>query len=161
MELEQADICVLSRHLPRARHTKCNAQRLCPVWPRHEHWLMFERCSALVFLSLSGDMPALWLSAVLASPLEAGGTKLAEAGMGRHGMVCEGSRRHGVPRAGPVELINCFCSALGISFNIHQPVMKETSELSLNIDGPGRLTAELGKLPPARTPPGRSKTRSL
>lgn len=97
----------------------------------------------------------------LQSPLEAGGTGLAEAGMGRHGMVCEGSRRHRVPRAGLVELINCFCSALGVSFNIHQPVMKETSELPLNIDGPGRLTAGLGRLPPACTPPGRGKTSSL
>jgi len=57
------------------------------------------------------------------------------------------------PRAGLVELINCFCSALGISFNIQQPVMKESSELSLNIDGPGRFTAGLGRLPPARAPP--------
>lgn len=31
--------------------------------------------------------------------------------------------------------------------------MKESSELSLNIDGPGRLTAGLGRLPPARAPP--------
>lgn len=60
---------------------------------------------------------------------------------------------HGGPRAGLVELINCFCSALGASFNIHQPVMKESSELSLNIDGPGRLTAGLGMLPSAHALP--------
>lgn len=69
-------------------------------------------------------------------------------------MACKGRRWHGEPRAEPVELINSFCSGLGVSFNIHQPVMKESSELSLNIDGAGRLTAGLGRLPPACTSPG-------
>lgn len=96
-------------------------------------------------------MPALWLSAIPASLLEAGGTGLVETR--RHGTACEGRRQHGGPRAGPVELINCFCSALGVSFNIHQPVMKESSELLLNIDGPGRLTTGLGRLPPAHAAP--------
>lgn len=76
-------------------------------------------------------------------------------------MVCKGRRWHGGPRAEPVELINSFCSELGVSFNIHQPAMKESSELSLNIDGAGRLTAGLGRLPPACTSPGPRETPSL
>lgn len=72
-------------------------------------------------------------------------------GEARHSVQREGW--HGAPRGGLVELINCFCSTLGVSFNIHQPVMKESSELSSNIDGPGRLTAGLGTLPPARALP--------
>lgn len=85
---------------------------------------------------------------------KAGGTRLLDVSMGRHHMACKGRRWHQGPRAEPVELINSFCSGLGVSFNIHQPVMKESSELSLNIDGAGRLTAGLGRLPPACTSPG-------
>lgn len=97
----------------------------------HEHQLFF--------LIPSDDMPPLWLSAIPAPLLEPGGIRLMEAQMGKPGAACEERRRHGGPRAALVELINCFCSVLGVSFNIHQPVMKESSELLLNIDGPGRL----------------------
>lgn len=55
----------------------------------------------------------------------------------------------GGPQAGLVQLINCFCSALGVSLNIHQPVMKESSELPLNIDGPGLAGCLLLALPSA------------
>lgn len=69
--------------------------------------------------------------------------------IGRHGTAQREKMAQGGPRAGLVQLINCFCSALGVAFNIHQPVMKESSELSLNIDGPGLAGCLLLALPPA------------
>lgn len=47
-------------------------------------------------------------------------------------------------------LINCFGSALGVSFNIHQLMIEDSSELSLNIDGAEQIGGRAGTLPPAR-----------